>query len=383
MMNQELLRQIHEIRNGGGGNSLPFYLRIRKTLEELILSGALPDGYRLPPDRELSEMLGTTHITLGKALNELRNQGLLGRSRALGTFVKAPATEPETIPGEKNKLVALVFDQTTQSTFQSGLFISLHHYLQKAGLEILFLSSNASPSTQFEQLQGILNKPNCCGCIVWSILGAGQVRTLMQMKPADFPLIFLDKYYEEAAHDAVVYNSFAAGQEIGRHFLRRGWKKFIFLVRRETLEYSSIRDRLNGLKRIVAENNLNPDAVEVVSYGDINEINPQDFAEKCRSAALISGYITEAKSILSYLQAAGCNLESIKAHGTFNTDHKTAFPHDVLEYDFQVDDLAEKAVTLLLSRLNGDRSGWKLLAAKGKLIQKTHNPLMIQQEYIH
>ena len=106
-MNQELLKQIREIRNGEGDNSLPVYLRIRKALEELILSGALPDGCRLPPDRKLSEMLNTTHITLGKALNELRDQGLLGRSRSLGTFVKAPREQAEIIPGERNKLVAV------------------------------------------------------------------------------------------------------------------------------------------------------------------------------------------------------------------------------------------------------------------------------------
>lgn len=382
-MNQELLKQIREIRNGEGDNSLPVYLRIRKALEELILSGALPDGCRLPPDRKLSEMLNTTHITLGKALNELRDQGLLGRSRSLGTFVKAPREQAEIIPGERNKLVAVIFDQTTQSTFQSGLFISLHHYLQKAGLEILFLSSNGSVETQFEQLKGILSKPTCCGCLVWSILKAAHVRELMQIKPAYFPLILLDKYYEDAGHDAVIYDSLAGGLEIGRYFLRRGWKKFIFLVRRETLEYSSIRDRLNGLKRIVAENNLNPDAVEVVSYRDIAELNADDFVEKCRNAVLVSSYIREAEDILSFLNSSGRDAGAIKAHGAFNTNHPGLFPHEVLEYDFSGDDLAEKAVALLLSRLNGDRGAWKRLAVKGRLNKKNHKPFITKTEYVN
>ena len=380
-MNQELVRKIEEIRNGDG--SMPVYLRIRQALEELIVSGVLPDGYRLPSDRQLSEMLGTTHITLGKALNELRKQGLLGRSRSLGTFVKAPRERDGIAPGERSKLVAVIFDQTTRSTFLSGLFIGLHNRLQQAGLEILFLSSNGSPETQFAQIRGILTKPNCCGCLVWSILEAPQVRELMQLKPVDFPLVLLDKYYEEAGHDAVIYDSSAAGLEIGRYFLRRGWKKFIFLVRREVFNYSSIQDRLNGLKRSLAENNLNPGTIEVIRYGKIDELDPHEFVEKCENAVLVSAYLREAEDLLAFLQSSGCDVDAIRAHGTFNTDHAVSFPHEVIEYDFSVDDMAEKAATLLLSRLNGDRSAWKLLSAKGKLNRRKPEQLIRKPEYIN
>ena len=41
----------------------PLYLQISGQIRELILTGALPEGSRLPPQRELASMLGVNRTT--------------------------------------------------------------------------------------------------------------------------------------------------------------------------------------------------------------------------------------------------------------------------------------------------------------------------------
>ncbi len=366
-MNSYLAERIRQFKEAGPNAGQPIYLRLRKMLEEMILGGELPDGYRLPSDREFSELLGVNHITLGKAFNELRRRGLLERGRLRGTFVKAPAGTPDTVPGEKSKLVAVIFDNVSRQTFQSELFVALHDHLLEIGKEILFLSSSGREDIQLEQIQGILQRPNCCGCLVWSILDGSRVRQLMQMKPVDFPLIFMDKRYPDAGHDVVIYDSLNAGMEIGRHFIRQGYEKFIFLSHVDRMKYSSIQDRLQGLRQSAAERNLPPKAIQTISYRDIAEIDPAKLMEKCRGGVLVTAYNTEAQEIATQFQSAG--MEYLKLHPfvTFGPIIHGAPVPGVFEYNFNIDEFARKAVELLQERLNGVNGPWKVCTAKGEL----------------
>ncbi len=66
---------------------VPLYIQIVENLTERIKSGALVPGHRLPPERELSEMLKVNRMTLRQALNSLEAHGLLVRRQGDGTYV--------------------------------------------------------------------------------------------------------------------------------------------------------------------------------------------------------------------------------------------------------------------------------------------------------
>lgn len=52
--------------------SIPVYLQIRNQIRDMILSGVLPPGYRLPPERKLAETLGVNRSTVLNAYRELK-----------------------------------------------------------------------------------------------------------------------------------------------------------------------------------------------------------------------------------------------------------------------------------------------------------------------
>lgn len=72
-------------------SSRPLYIQVKEALETWIINalheGSLCPGDRLPSENELSEKLDVSPITIKRALDELRRQGLIYRIQGRGTFV--------------------------------------------------------------------------------------------------------------------------------------------------------------------------------------------------------------------------------------------------------------------------------------------------------
>ncbi|MGA9857851.1 MAG: GntR family transcriptional regulator [Solirubrobacteraceae bacterium] len=69
------------------GSPAPAYVQIADRLIELIESGRLGVGDRLPPERELAAWVGVSRMTARAALGSLAQRGLLERDVGRGTFV--------------------------------------------------------------------------------------------------------------------------------------------------------------------------------------------------------------------------------------------------------------------------------------------------------
>jgi GntR family transcriptional regulator len=69
---------------------LPAYLRIEAELESRVLTGELPVGSKLPPERELATILDVSRITVRQALARLERRGYVRRVQGSGTYVAQP-----------------------------------------------------------------------------------------------------------------------------------------------------------------------------------------------------------------------------------------------------------------------------------------------------
>jgi GntR family transcriptional regulator len=68
----------------------PLYTRIQEYIAELILSGKLAPEAKIQSERDFSEDLGVSRMTVRRALTELVNEGLLERRHGSGTYVAKP-----------------------------------------------------------------------------------------------------------------------------------------------------------------------------------------------------------------------------------------------------------------------------------------------------
>jgi GntR family transcriptional regulator len=63
------------------------YVQVAEHIAARIEAGALMRGQRLPPERDLAREYGVAYNTMRKALEQLREQGLIVTMHGRGTFV--------------------------------------------------------------------------------------------------------------------------------------------------------------------------------------------------------------------------------------------------------------------------------------------------------
>ena len=74
-------------------DNLPIYRQIRDRVARLIMDGTFPAGNAIPSVRAVASESQVNHLTVGKAYQELIDEGLLEMRRGLGMFVNAGARE--------------------------------------------------------------------------------------------------------------------------------------------------------------------------------------------------------------------------------------------------------------------------------------------------
>lgn len=70
-----------------GDSPKPLYMQLQDSIRVAIESGEFPARFTFPPEREISEQLDISRITVRKAISTLVEDGLLVRQQGSGTFV--------------------------------------------------------------------------------------------------------------------------------------------------------------------------------------------------------------------------------------------------------------------------------------------------------
>ncbi|MFE6065945.1 GntR family transcriptional regulator [Streptomyces sp. NPDC056525] len=78
----------------------PPYVQVAEYLRRQIQSGELGPGDKVPSSRELQEKFGLASATIQNAFRLLKNEGLIYSVQGRGSFIRRPATEPETPEAE-------------------------------------------------------------------------------------------------------------------------------------------------------------------------------------------------------------------------------------------------------------------------------------------
>lgn len=71
-------------------SSQPLYLQVEATIKEMIEGVVYSLGDQIPSERELSEQLGVSRMTVRRAVENLIQRGLLERRSTNGTYVSRP-----------------------------------------------------------------------------------------------------------------------------------------------------------------------------------------------------------------------------------------------------------------------------------------------------
>jgi GntR family transcriptional regulator len=134
--------------------AIPLYIQIAEGLISQIESGALCPGEQLPPERELSEELGVTRMTLRRALRVLEVQGLIIRKHGIGTYVAEPKID------RKMEVVFRFGSDMQQRGFTPwAKIISFEQFMAESSVAKDLLIPVAAPIYSILRLRSINNEP--------------------------------------------------------------------------------------------------------------------------------------------------------------------------------------------------------------------------------
>ena len=89
----ELLQQALERSSFDKNGATPLYQQLKDLILEAMAQGLLRPNDRLPSERQLSELMGVSRLTVRHALSDLVNAGWLLSKTGKGTYVQAPKLE--------------------------------------------------------------------------------------------------------------------------------------------------------------------------------------------------------------------------------------------------------------------------------------------------
>src|SRR3954470_24868780 len=116
--NQEKFTTIVSEKNGTTAEEVVTRLR------EMIQSGELSAGDRLPPGRDLAKLLGVSRPTLRAGIRSLATVGILQSRQGAGTFV-AEAEESPTLDSSPLRLMAALHGFTSDEMFEARLALEM------------------------------------------------------------------------------------------------------------------------------------------------------------------------------------------------------------------------------------------------------------------
>jgi LacI family transcriptional regulator len=233
-----------------------------------IIKGIYKPGEKLPTENELAEMFGTSRPTIGRAMRDLQQKGLITRRQGQGTFVKQ-STKPS------NRTLGLLIHwqirpaQTTNSTIFSIMVPELLKHASHYGYSLLLNDIPVENDSDYaEQAQAICKRllASHVAGVFFTPLELTKNNVLNeniaeQLNRAGIALVLLDRDLTDSCHrsrfDIVGINNEQSSLILTHHLIELGCKKIDFVC--GTVKTAAINDRYYGYRQALEENQIQPE----------------------------------------------------------------------------------------------------------------------------
>ncbi len=227
------------IHDGSLHPKITGYQGIKRLVRGQILSGRYQPNDKLPAEEQMSVELGTSRLTLHRALRELAEEGLLQRAARRGTVVSDPSKH---VIGT----VALLAPAPIEDSRMLG---ALGEALSSNGLTLIPYNYQSDGARALNMAHYLVRKP-LTGAIV--VLPLGMREELLQVfHKADVPVVVVGRLPPGLGPvSSVGWDDRGGGRLLARHLLSLGQRRFATIVTSVTPEN---QERLNGFLEVVAQ----------------------------------------------------------------------------------------------------------------------------------
>ncbi len=263
----------------------PLYRQIRQHLENQMLLGDLPLGARVPTEQELCKRHGVSRITARRALEDLREEGVIERVQGRGSFVKKlPKGGASSAPTEVGVLTAGGADfSLLKESWWGQIIQGLSNNLSREGFHLTLLPfslDGGSNEKLWERVDGL--GPRLAG-----VLGAaapGILPVFEGFEQRGIPWVSVNPVLREQTHNFVSANHFAGGHRVAREFVQLGCRTALFVS--TSVRYFTNADRFFGFMQGWVESGQQLEGVSLLEVAGSDGLSELEFT---RLVKLLSG----------------------------------------------------------------------------------------------
>lgn len=259
----------------------PKYRNVFERLSHDILTGKYKPGQRLPSEAALVRQFETSRITIGRAVRELKDKGLVDRIAGSGTYVRMrPAGDDGAVFG------LLIPDLGTTEIFEpicQGMASApeaSHHALLWGRTE----SARATKEEQALELAHQYIQRRVSGVFFAPLeptpgKDETNLNIIRELEKARIPIVLLDRspvpFPQRSGHDLVGIDNRRAGYLITEHLLKLGCRRMVFIAHPQgapTVEarIAGFRDALSAHKVPVKSDSIQ--RLNSITKGEMHRI---------------------------------------------------------------------------------------------------------------
>ena len=232
------------------------YQEVYNELFQDICSGHWKTGESLPSEKELSARFDTSTITIKRALEMLKTEGLVRRVPGRGTFVnltKKERNQEDVQSSEGGNMIGLILEHVS-SAFGLDMMYDIILRLEKSGFKVCIRFTFGSIEKETEEIRDLLNM-HVRGLIVMPCHDSYYNKTILRLILDDFPVVLVDKRMHGIPVSTVCTDGAGAIQQLIRHLKDRGARD-AFLMTIDPVGTSSLGDRTEGFYRGLDETGI-------------------------------------------------------------------------------------------------------------------------------
>ena len=254
-------------------DSIPRHTQVQRVLHEMVRSGKLQPGDKIPAELHIADALGVSKMTVNKALLALTASGLFIREVGRGTFVAANAVEsiesadrprsaveaPRITFPRKPRLV-LSFVEGARDVLDSDYYSRLYRGISDALLS----------GTGADEIDLVLSPLAAKNYLAEEIREPSEGRILIAPRAESIPsiealwqkgasLLVLGASWPTMGVPSIDSDNIGGATEAMRHLIELGHQRIAFLFAEENT--ANIQDRLIGYRRALSAARL-PQSVE-------------------------------------------------------------------------------------------------------------------------
>ena len=224
----------------------PLYQKIYDEIYLKIQNGEYKAGDILPTEYELCEQYHVSRITATRALNDLKQRGLIERKKKKGSVVLPVSYMNK--PMRQN--IAVVFSYF--DNYETKIANSLMPFAQKKNCSIKLFDSEHSAEKEREILKYLLSQ-KLIGLIIWPISRSSNIDVLYQFVMNNVPICFLDNPSYGIKSPCITSNNYEGMYSITKHLIGLGHRYIAYFPYKKNF-LPTEEERFSGYCRAIIKN---------------------------------------------------------------------------------------------------------------------------------